>query len=55
MEANIYYTWAPFLGICGWGTLFNTSGRYSLVFLGGVAYLAYLGTIPWYSALGVGI
>ena len=55
MEANIYYTWAPFLGICGWGPIFNTSGRYSLAFLAGAAYLAYLGTIPWYSSLGVNI
>jgi len=55
MGANIYYIWAPFLGICGWGPIFNTSGRYSLVFPAGVAYLAYLGTIPWYSSLWVNI
>ena len=47
--------WALFLGTHRSGSVFNTSGHYSLVFVAGGRYLTPLGAIPWYLSLGFSI
>jgi len=49
---GIQYSWSLFSGIRRWGSVINTLGRYSLVFVAGGRYSTQLVAILLYSSLG---